>query len=79
MRKKPGFSIDKITNSIEEIATGRTFETEMILVTTGEIKTVNKKDGTFFNWKTGFKEGSHQFFKRVPEGDTSGFQCRSVI
>jgi hypothetical protein len=69
MSRESGFLVDEITNSIEEIATGKTFETEMAFVTSKEIKTIHKKDGWLFNWKTEFKEHGHQLFKLVLEGD----------
>ncbi len=45
MRKQIGFIIDKITESIEEVSTGKSFETEIILVAVDKIRKVYKKDG----------------------------------
>jgi len=70
MTKTNEFAIDKITNSIEEIATGKSFETEMVLVRAEEIKTVHKKGGWFFDWKKEFKEPGHQIYKLVLQGDS---------
>lgn len=61
--------IDKITNSIEERATGASFETDVVTVTKEEISTVHKKDGWFFNWKREYKEAGHHLYKLVIEGD----------
>lgn len=68
MAKHPHFFIDKITNSIEEAATGISHDTDIVLVTASEIKTVLKKDGWFFNWKKEFKVSGHQMYKLVIEG-----------
>ncbi|MBI1783162.1 MAG: hypothetical protein HYR66_17620 [Sphingobacteriales bacterium] len=54
MRKQAGFVIDKITESIEEVSTGKSFETEIILASVDEIRKVHKKDGWLFNWKREF-------------------------
>jgi hypothetical protein len=69
MGNKQGFVIDKITNGIEEIATGKSFETEVIPILADEIKTVLKKDGWFFNWIIEFKEPGHQLYKLILQGD----------
>jgi hypothetical protein len=57
------FLIDKITNCIEEKATGRIFATTSLLVTLEEIKKVHKKDGWLFNWKTEYQQANHQIYK----------------
>lgn len=60
-----GFIIDKITNSIEEKSSGKSFDTDIIPVIADEIKGIHKKDGWFFNWKTEFKTEGRQIFKLV--------------
>jgi hypothetical protein len=57
------FIIDKITNSIEDAATGKSHETIIIEITSDENKKVHKKDGWFFNWKKEFKESHHTIYK----------------
>jgi hypothetical protein len=69
MRSKAGFIIDKITESIEEVTTGKSFETETLLVSIDEINKVHKKDGWLFNWKKEFKEPGRQLYKLVIAGD----------
>ena len=69
MQKKHGFIIDKITNSIEEVSTGKSFETEIVLVSIEEIRKLHKKDGWFFNWKSEFNESGRQLFKLIISGD----------
>ena len=63
MGNKLGFVIDKITNSIEEISTGKAFETSITLVSSQEIKKIYKKDGWLFNWKSEFKIPNHEIYK----------------
>ncbi|MFT3949085.1 MAG: hypothetical protein QM763_19125 [Agriterribacter sp.] len=69
MVHKQSFTIDKITNSILEIATDKTFETEMLLVNATEIKKVFKKDGWQFNWNKEFNEQGHLLYKLVLKDD----------
>jgi hypothetical protein len=64
-----GFIIDKITASIEERVTGKNFATDVLLVTAQEVRTINKKDGWYFNWKAEYRQPSHQVFKLVKRGD----------
>jgi hypothetical protein len=56
MKKGFHFPIDKLTNSIEDVATGKSFPTDVLLVTKDEIKAVHKKDGWSFNWKQELKK-----------------------
>ena len=44
-------AIDKITRSLEEAATGNTFNTSVLPITSWDLKTVLKKNGWFFSWK----------------------------
>lgn len=69
MQKKHGFIVDKVTKSIEEAATGKSFETDVVLIAVDEIMKVHKKDGWFFNWKKEFNEPGRQLYKLVIAGD----------
>lgn len=64
------FIIDKITNSIEDSKTGKSYETSVVPITKEDIKRIYKKDGWQFNWKTEYKEEGHQLFKLIVEGDS---------
>jgi hypothetical protein len=70
MQKKHGFIVDKVTKSIEEAATGKSFETDVVLVAGDEIMKVHKKEGWFFNWKKEFNEPGRQLYKLNIAGDT---------
>jgi hypothetical protein len=69
MKRKVGIVIDRLTNSIVEVASGTSFETDLVLVGPDEIKKVHKKDKWRFNWKREFKEENHQLYKLVLDGD----------
>jgi len=45
------FVIDKLTNSIENVQTGDSFQTEISLLSSAEVKKITKKNGWQFNWK----------------------------
>ena len=45
------FVVDKLTNSIENVITGDSFATEISILTTNDLKIVNKKNGWLFNWR----------------------------
>ena len=53
--KSLDFVIDKLTNSIENTYTGDRFQTEVIVVSSEELKKITKKNGWLFNWKTEMK------------------------
>lgn len=45
------FLIDKLTNSIENVVTGDSFQTVVSLASTNDLKTVTKKNKWLFDWK----------------------------
>ena len=45
------FVIDRLTNSIENIITGDSFQTEVSLFTIKDAKKCTKKNGWNFDWK----------------------------
>lgn len=58
------FEIDKLTNSIQNIITGDSFTTEVILVNSiSELKVVLKKNGWQFNWKNELKQPQREVYK----------------
>jgi hypothetical protein len=57
------FEIDKLTNSIENVITGDSFQTDISLITNIEIKKVSKKDGWQFDWKLEIKEPARDVYK----------------
>lgn len=57
------FTVDKLTNSIENVVTGDNFPTEILILTKNDLKNVNKKSGWLFNWLEEFKEPEKNIYK----------------
>ncbi len=58
-----GFIVDKLTNSIENIVTGDSFPTDIILTTTSDLKITTKKNTWKFDWKYEFKQPERDVYK----------------
>lgn len=63
-RKEIGldFEVDKLTNSIENLATGEVFDTEIVRVTETGTKQIKKTDWQF-NWHKELKDKSKEVYK----------------
>ena len=48
------FIIDRLTNSIINVISGDSFQTEVSRLTKNDLKITTKKDGWNFNWKAEF-------------------------
>ena len=46
------FIIDKLTRSIENVVTGDSFQTEVSYLTNSDVKSLSKKGGWAFDWKS---------------------------
>ncbi len=57
------FIIDTLTNSIQNTISGDSFATEVIRLTTTDLKQVTKKNGWNFNWKQELDNNSREVFK----------------
>lgn len=57
------FIIDRLTNSIINTISGDSFQTEISILTKADLKTVMKKNGWNFNWKTDYKDLSREVYK----------------
>ena len=60
--------VDKITNSIEEVATGKSFDTDVFEVSALDLKTITKTNGWGFNWKEEFKKPDTVIYKLTLSG-----------
>ena len=60
--KYQNFLIDKLTNSIENTISGEVFDTEIMLVSDKDFKTLKEKEWQF-NWKQERKNKVKQIFK----------------
>jgi len=57
------FIVDKLTNSIENVQSGDSFQTEVSLLTSTELKNIAKKNGWNFDWKAEFKQPQREIYK----------------
>jgi hypothetical protein len=68
--------IDKITSSIEEVASGQSFDTHVQPVTEADLKAVTTKAGWLFNWKAEAREkDGRELFKLVTLKQPDTVQC----
>ena len=65
MKKLKGldFMVDKLTNSIENVVTGDSFQTEISVLTKTDLKVITKIKGWTFNWKTEFNDPARDVYK----------------
>ncbi len=68
------FVVDKLTNSIENVQTGDSFQTEISLLSSSEIKKITKKNGWQFNWKSEFKQPEKDIYKLTIVGNLNIIQ-----
>ena len=63
--KKPrlDFIIDKLTNSIQNIVSGDSFQTEVSTFTVNDLKQTTKKNGWNFNWKAELGNNDREVYK----------------
>lgn len=55
--------IDKLTNSIENVITGDSFPTDVLPLTKNDLKTLTKKNGWNFDWKSEFLKPDRDVYK----------------
>jgi hypothetical protein len=68
---KHALLIDKITECIEEVATGNLFETEFLRVGASDLRPLFKKDGWIFIWKSFLKYSERKIYKLVLKEDAT--------
>jgi hypothetical protein len=72
MKQNPKYidiEIDKLTNSIENIITGDSFQTDVSLIDNKELKSITKKNGWLFNWKNEYKQPDRDVYKLTITGN----------
>lgn len=77
MRKKVqhiSIEVDKLTNSIENVFSGDSFDTELILISNEDLRTVNKGNGWQFDWKYEFDQADRLVYKLVIKGNPNVIQ-----
>jgi len=55
--------IDKLTNSIENVITGDSFQTDVSMIDQIDLKSITKKNGWLFNWQTEYKQPDRDVYK----------------
>jgi len=77
MRRNPqhiDIEIDKLTNSIENVITGDSFQTDVSLIDLNDLKSITKKNGWLFNWKSEYKQPDRDVYKLTIEGNPDVIQ-----
>ncbi len=68
------FLIDKLTNSVENVITGDSFQTEVSLVSTSDLKSVTKENKWLFDWKFEHKRPEREVYKLTILGNSNVIQ-----
>lgn len=68
-KRELDFQIDKLTNSIENITTGDSFQTEVSLLTRNDLKTITKKNNWVFDWKHELMQAEREVYKLTIVGN----------
>ena len=68
------FIIDKLTNSIENVVTGDSFQTEISILQSSDIKSLAKKNGWVFDWSAEFKNPLRDVYKLTIVGNSNIIQ-----
>lgn len=68
------FVIDKLTNSIENVITGDSFQTEISIFQNSDLKSVTKKNGWLFNWSEEYKNPVRDIYKLTISGNSKIIQ-----
>jgi len=68
------FIIDKITNSIENVLTGDSFNTEISLIALTDLKIITKKNGWVFDWKYELRQPEREVYKLTIQNNPSIIQ-----
>lgn len=63
------FEIDRLTRSIENVATGDSFPTDVSHLVKADLKQVSKKNGWLFNWKSELDAPDREVYKLTIQGN----------
>ena len=64
-----GIEIDRLTNSIINTVSGDSFPTEVLPLTKADLKSITKKSGWKFNWKSEATLDDREVLKLTIEGN----------
>jgi hypothetical protein len=73
-KKGLDFLIDKLTNSVENVVTGDSFQTEVSVVSVVDLKNVTKKNNWLFDWKFEHKQPEREVYKLTILGNPNIIQ-----
>lgn len=68
------FEIDRLTHSIENVASGDSFPTEVSYLTKADSKITTKKNGWLFNWKKELNSFGKEVYKLTIQGNPNIIQ-----
>jgi hypothetical protein len=68
------FEVDKLTNSIENVVSGDSFQTEVSILNSKETKSISKKNGWAFDWKIELKNPAKEVYKLTIVGNPNIIQ-----
>ena len=68
------FEVDKLTHSIENVATGDSFPTEVSHLLKADLKQVVKKNGWLFDWKAELNSPEKEVYKLTIHGNPTIIQ-----
>jgi hypothetical protein len=66
--------IDKLTDSIQNVISGDSFPTDVLLVDSADLRNITKKNGWLFNWKAEFKLPDRDVYKLIISGNPNIIQ-----
>jgi hypothetical protein len=68
------FVVDKLTRSVENVATGDSFQTDVSHLVKADLKQVTKKNGWQFNWRIELDAPEREVYKLTIQGNPSIIQ-----
>ena len=68
------FVVDKLTNSIENVVSGDSFQTEISVLSVKDLKTISKKNGWIFDWRIEIKDPTREVYKLTIVGNPTIIQ-----
>jgi hypothetical protein len=68
------FIVDVLSNSIENVVTGDSFATDVLLIESADLKIITKKDGWLFDWKAEYRLPDRDVYKLIISGNPTIIQ-----
>ena len=71
------FIIDKLTDSILNTISGDSFQTEVSRLTSFDLKSITKKNGWNFDWKSEFNDIKKEVYKLTIVNNSRFIECNN--